>query len=168
VRVPGSPDEALPGVGGEQYGGFAQRRQRTIMWVGWPLFMWSTHWGQSSRGLSPAWASRLAYAWNQHCVQCPRGAFSALVFAISDVSLRVEGAGSPDQAHPGVVGDQGGGFVQWAGGVSVAVRLDLLGTARGGGEQLRDGRDEAAGRVGVLDELAQDRGELCRFSRFVS
>ncbi|WP_318199205.1 hypothetical protein [Streptomyces sp. SCL15-4] len=38
--------------------------------------------------------------------------------------------------------------------------LGLLGTARGGGEQMRHGRHEPAGRVGVLDELAQDRGEL--------
>lgn len=45
-------------------------------------------------------------------------------------------------------------------GVAVAVGLDLLGTARGDGDQLRQGRDEPAGRVGVLDELAQDRGEL--------
>src|SRR5690606_15818211 len=155
VRVPGSLVEALLGVVGER-DGFA-RRQRTIMW---PFFMWSTHCGQSSRGPSPAWASRLAYAWNQHCVHCPRGGFVAFALAISAGSLRVKGAGRPDQALPGVVGDQGGGLVQRAGGVSVAVGLDLLRTARGGDEQLRHGRGEAAGRVGVLDELAQDRGEL--------
>ncbi|MFG2358355.1 hypothetical protein [Streptomyces sp. NPDC048521] len=126
-------DGVLPGVMGEQGGGFAQRRQRTIMWAGWPFFMWSTHCGQSSRGPSPACASG---------------------------SLRVKGVGGPDEPHPGVVGDQGGGLVQRAGGVSVAVGLDLLGTARGDGEQLRDTGHEAAGRVGVLDDLAQDRGEL--------
>ncbi|MGW0792826.1 hypothetical protein ACWD04_32605 [Streptomyces sp. NPDC002911] len=90
----------------------------------------------------------------------PRGGFVAFALAISAGSLRVKGSGSPDQALPGVVGDQGGGLVQRAGGVSVAVRLDLLGTARGDGDRLRHGREEAAGRVGVLDELAQDRGEL--------
>jgi hypothetical protein len=74
--------------------------------------------------------------------------------------LRFEGAGSPDQAHPGVVSDQGGSLVQRAGGVAVAVGLDLLGSPRGGGDQLPEERDEATGRVGVLDELAQDRGEL--------
>ncbi|MFC8593200.1 hypothetical protein [Streptomyces atroolivaceus] len=86
----------------------------------------------------------------------PRGGFVAFLLASSDVSLRVKGAGSPDEAHPGVR-DQGGGFVQRAGDVAVTVGLDLLGTARGDGEKLRDGRHEAAGRVGVLDELAQDR-----------
>uniref|UniRef100_UPI0037DD9A18 hypothetical protein n=1 Tax=Streptomyces sp. WAC05458 TaxID=2487412 RepID=UPI0037DD9A18 len=72
----------------------------------------------------------------------------------------MKGAGSPDEALPGVVGDHGGGLVQGARCVTVAVRLDLLGTARGGGEHLRDGRHEPAGRVGVLDEFTQDRGQL--------
>lgn len=72
----------------------------------------------------------------------------------------MKGAGSPDEALPGVVVDQGSGFVQRAGGVAVTVGLDLLGTARGDGDHPRQGRDEAAGRVGVLDEFAQDRGEL--------
>ena len=121
MRGGGSPDEALPGVGGERYGGFAQRRQRTIMWSGWPLFMWPTHCGQFSRGPSPAWASRLAYAWNEGCGAPPLAGSVAFALAISARSLRVEGAGSPDEALPGVVGDQGGGLVQWAGGVSVAV-----------------------------------------------
>jgi hypothetical protein len=50
--------------------------------------------------------------------------------------------------------------VQWARGVAVVVGLDAVGSLRCDGEQLRDGRHEPAGRVGVLDELAQDRGEL--------
>ncbi len=50
--------------------------------------------------------------------------------------------------------------MQRAGGVAVAVGLDLLSPARGGGDQLREDRDESAGQVGVLDELAQERGEL--------
>lgn len=81
----------------------------------------------------------------------------AFALAIPAASLRMQGAG---KALPGVVGDQGGGFVQRAGGVAVAVGLDLLGAARGDSEQLRQGRDEAAGRVGVLDELAQECGEF--------
>ncbi|MFD7378898.1 hypothetical protein [Streptomyces mirabilis] len=61
--------------------------------------------------------------------------------------MRVKGLGRPDPALPGVVGDLGGGLVQRARGV--AVGFDLLGPARGGGEQLRDGRDESVGWVGV-------------------
>jgi hypothetical protein len=74
--------------------------------------------------------------------------------------LRVEGSGCPVQALPGVVGDQGGGLVQGAGGVAVAVGLDLLRPACGGADQLREGGEEAAGDVDVLLELTQDRGEL--------
>jgi len=76
--------------------------------------------------------------------------------------LRVESAGCPDQALPGVVGDECCSLVQRARSVAVAVRLDLLGSLRGDGEQLRDGRHESAGRVGVLRQHAQDRGELHR------
>ncbi|MFE2491758.1 hypothetical protein ACFXGR_53070 [Streptomyces mirabilis] len=47
-------------------------------------------------------------------------------------------------------------------GVAVAAGLDPLGPLRGGGEHLREGRHEPAGRVGVLAQLAQDRGELRR------
>lgn len=65
-----------------------------------------------------------------------------------------------NEAHTGVVRDQSGGFVQRTGGVAVTVGLDLLSTERGNGEQLPQGRHVAAGRVGVLDELVQDRGEL--------
>lgn len=71
----------------------------------------------------------------------------------------MKGAGRPDQAHPGVVGERFGGFLQRARGVTVAVRLDVLSTARDGREQLREHADQAAGG-GVLDERAQDRGEL--------
>ncbi|MFE2498855.1 hypothetical protein [Streptomyces scopuliridis] len=45
--------------------------------------------------------------------------------------------------------------------VEGAAGLGLLGLPRGDGEQLRDGWHEPAGRVGVLDELAQGRVELC-------
>ena len=104
--------------------------------------------GQFSRGPSPAWASRLAYAWNQHCVHCPLGGFVAFALAISARSLRVEGAGSPDQALPGVVGDQGGGLVSGQEASPSRSGSSLLGPARGDGEQLRDRRDRArrAGR----------------------
>lgn len=76
-------------------------------------------------------------------------------------SLRVEGGGSPGQALPGVVGDQGCGLVQEAGGVAVAVGLELLRPARGGADQLRKHRQEPAGHVGVFLELAQDRSGRC-------
>ncbi|WP_328435486.1 hypothetical protein [Streptomyces sp. NBC_00425] len=45
---------------------------------------------------------------------------------------------------------------------AVAVMPDAFGSLRGGGELLRDGRHEPAGRVGVLAQLAQDRRELRR------
>ncbi len=50
--------------------------------------------------------------------------------------------------------------MQRARGVTVAVRLDLLRPARCGADHLREHREETAGDVDVLLELAQDRGEL--------
>ncbi len=47
-----------------------------------------------------------------------------------------------------------------AGGVAVAVRLDLLRPARCGADHLREHREVAAGDVDVLLKLAQDRGEF--------
>lgn len=58
------------------------------------------------------------------------------------------------------MGEEFSGLVQRARGVAVAVGLDLLSPASGGGNQLREGGEETTGDVGVLDELAQDRGEL--------
>jgi hypothetical protein len=50
--------------------------------------------------------------------------------------------------------------MQRAGGVTVTVGLDLLGSLRSDGDHLREHADQATGRVGVLAQLAQDRGEL--------
>ncbi|MFC9534477.1 hypothetical protein ACFT38_28620 [Streptomyces sp. NPDC056975] len=72
----------------------------------------------------------------------------------------MKGSGVPVQALPGVVGDQGCGLLQVAGGVTVVVRLELLGLSWGGADHLREHREAAAGHVDVLLELAQDRGEF--------
>lgn len=47
-----------------------------------------------------------------------------------------------------------------AGAVRAAVEFPARPVAFGGADQLREGEEEAAGRVDVLLELAQDRAEL--------
>ncbi|WP_189389973.1 hypothetical protein [Streptomyces sp. SDr-06] len=60
----------------------------------------------------------------------------------------------------GGLGDEGCGLVQRARHLAVAVQLDPPGGLRGGGEQLREGAEDAVLAVVLVVELAQDLREL--------
>jgi hypothetical protein len=89
-----------------------------------------------------------------HGARCPDGRSSF------GFSLRVKSTGGVVGLQTGVVGDERGGLVQRTGHLAVTVRLDPSSGLRGGGEQLREGAEDAVLAVVLVVELAQDLREL--------